>query len=289
MSEQREEITYPSIVFKVSDNYYALNSKNVATIMQMPKCELLPDAPDNVIGIFTYRDKVVPVVDVRLLFGMKTLEQEYEAFAEMIEQRKKEHLSWAQEFKRCLKEGERFTLTTDPHKCSLGRWLDNIDTNLEISDNAVGAHLKKIQEPHKLLHQAAAEAETCIKSNSNDTDQERTCLNSILYKVQNTYVPTILQLLDDSKEYFKTAYRAMAIVVDNGTEAFALIVDEVLSVENLEDVADEEKVDKLHGSKYLSEIKKSPKINRLILMLDDTRLEEIARSYELQEKMAVGK
>lgn len=266
MELQENAISYPSILFKVKDGFFSLDSKNVASIMQMPVAESLPDSPACVTGIFKFRDRVIPMVSARKLFDMPTLEAELEEFSSMLEHRKQDHINWVKELNRCIRDNEKFTLATDPHKCAFGRWYDTFETN----NSTMRFHLNKIEEPHRLLHETAEEVEHCKREC--ETCHRDECLRKKLNRLQEEYMPRILSLLDDAKDLFKNAHRNMLIVIELEDCTFSLIVDDVLSVEELIDISGEEPRDNLQGSPYISGIKKSRNISNLILVVNHLKI-----------------
>lgn len=280
MNEQvsSENITYPTILFKLKSDYYGINCKNVASIMQLPNYERLPKAPENVVGIFRFREQVIPIISLRTLFGLPTMAEEAAEFAEMLDRRKQDHIHWVKELNHSVNTNEPFTLATDPHKCTFGRWYDNY----EPESQTIKFYLKKIEEPHRLLHESALKTRNCLQEHDSETKEQR--LREALSDAETVYMPQIIELLDEAKDAFANHNHSLLIVIETESDSFALTVDEVLSVEDLVDVASEEQVDKLKGSKYISEIKKSPKSSRLVLMLDDSKLAEISQNYKMESK-----
>lgn len=280
MNEQvsSENMTYPTILFKLKNDYYGINCKNVASIMQLPEYERLPKAPENVIGIFRFRERVIPIISLRSLFGLPTAKEEAADFAKMLDKRKDDHINWVKELNRAVNTNEPFTLATDPHKCAFGRWYDQY----EPESQTIKFHLKKIEEPHRMLHESALKAKGC--SQNHDSCGLDECVKSALTDAEHVYMPQIIELLDEAKDIFANHRHSLLIVIETDTDAFALTVDEVLSVEDLVDVATEEQVEKLKGSRYISEIKKSARSSRLVLMIDDHKLEEISQNCKLEER-----
>ena len=70
----------PHLVFKVKDNYYAIDSKHISSIMQYQGSEKLPNSPPEMMGIVIFREKAAPILDLRSIFRLPTLEQEYQQF-----------------------------------------------------------------------------------------------------------------------------------------------------------------------------------------------------------------
>lgn len=257
-----EEIKYPFIVFKAANNFYCISSKYVSTIMQVPQYQQVPETIPEITGIFLNRGETVSMVDLRKLMNQKPLEDEYQDFCSMMEERKKDHVEWVEALEHSAESGEKFNLATDPHKCRLGKWYYSFQ-----SDNQeVNFHLHKLENPHTRLHEAALEMENCSRDCENCTRSQ--CLKEILDRVKNENMPQILALLDQTKDVFRsTIYHEMALVL-NGQKKYALIVDEVLAVENLPFAGKEEEDHILGMTSLVLNVRKSNTIQGLILELD---------------------
>ncbi|KAA3617908.1 MAG: purine-binding chemotaxis protein CheW [Calditrichaeota bacterium] len=58
------------LTFNIATQEYGINIRHVTEIIGIQKVTDLPDLPDFVKGVINLRGKVIPVVDVRLRFGM---------------------------------------------------------------------------------------------------------------------------------------------------------------------------------------------------------------------------
>lgn len=247
----------PFIVFKIQGSLYCVNSSHIATILQLPPVQSATDAVAHVTGMFSHRGAVIEMFDVRSALGFPTLNQEYEEFAQMLEDRKQDHINWVKELERSLQTGEKFMLATDPHKCAFGKWYDHY----QFQNDATAFHMRKIEEPHKRLHQAAEAAETCSRNCASCTREE--CLSSVLKRVKEESVQQIIHLLDEAKEIFhSTVYREMVLLV-NGT-GVGLVVDEVLAVEMLAPAEGQNVMHVLHDASMIVEIRQSSEDSELI-------------------------
>lgn len=64
------------LVFKIEDIHYGIPIMEVSEINGLMKVTPLPNTPDYVKGIINLRGKIMPVIDLRLKFGMS--EKEYD-------------------------------------------------------------------------------------------------------------------------------------------------------------------------------------------------------------------
>ncbi len=104
----------PSILIKLRNSLYAFNSINVLAIMTMPECTPMPHSAFGIVGVFVFRGRSIPLIDIREVFQYPTLDQEYIDFSDMIDQRIQGHVNWVTELERSINAGEKFTLATDP-------------------------------------------------------------------------------------------------------------------------------------------------------------------------------
>lgn len=260
-------IKYPYILFKIADSTYCINSKYIATIVQLPEYSEIPASPDNVTGMFKYRDRVIQMLDLRITLGLKPISEEYKEFEQMIDARKQDHIQWVKELERFINEGGSFNLAKDPHQCALGKWYDNFTTD----NSAVIHHLKKLEEPHYKLHKAAEEAELC-KKNCEECEREE-CLFTILSKVKNESMPTILKLLDHTKELFQlTLFKEMVLIMDDTN--WGIVVDEILAVEDLNILSDRDKEPIVEHCSYINRVMEREKEKGLIFELNIDNLSE---------------
>ena len=62
------------LTFALAEEIYGVEILAVQEIMQMTSVTLVPRTPDFVRGVINLRGKVIPVVDLRLKFGMESIE-----------------------------------------------------------------------------------------------------------------------------------------------------------------------------------------------------------------------
>lgn len=66
------------LAFVMRDENYAIPVSNVREVLTVPKITCIPQMPDFVRGVINLRDSVVPVLDLRLRFGLGTTSQSEE-------------------------------------------------------------------------------------------------------------------------------------------------------------------------------------------------------------------
>lgn len=75
MSDSTIVITNQYLTFKLDEELYALDIAQVREVLDFTRVTKVPRTPDFMRGVINLRGNVVPVVDLRLKFGMSKVEQ----------------------------------------------------------------------------------------------------------------------------------------------------------------------------------------------------------------------
>ena len=207
------------IVFRIKEVLFSVNGSDVLTIEQVPDKLLdIPHASDYLRGSFKHLENIFSVVDLRKFFEWSTIQQEYEDFTQMIDQRKQDHINWVEALRKSHKHGETFGLAKDCHQCALGRWRDGYRTNSPVIQRL----LRELDDPHAELHSMADR----VLGNREAGD-------SLMEKIDSSLVPEVLKILETMKQEFRSReFREMCLLLSNETHV-SLTVDEILGVEPL--------------------------------------------------------
>lgn len=277
---EQEKIVYPSIVVDIGGELYSINSSNISGIVQLQDYRTIPNTPEAVRGMFHYRDTAVVLIDMRSVMNVRSLAKEYGEFCQMIDARKQDHINWVNALERTAHHREPFTLATDHHKCALGKWCDQFQSDI----GEVNLQLERLSQPHAALHHSAVTVLDLLEKG--DSQENRQKIDRLYEKVKNGYMPDVLSLLEDMKEIFRTSVFRELVLLLNGRETVGLIVDKVLSVEDLLPVSDSSKMDSFLEQPYINSVHRSRKLSGLILDLDVTCLLNMLGGLDdLEEQM----
>lgn len=73
---QMQKSILPWLVFNLNQGYYALNSSVISSIVELPdKITPLHNVPNYVHGLINYRGRVIPLLDLRQLLEIWSLEE----------------------------------------------------------------------------------------------------------------------------------------------------------------------------------------------------------------------
>ncbi len=257
----------PWLIFTICEKVYAIYSSHVTSIIVTPSNVVpVPNVPEIYLGITNVRGTVYPVLDVRKLFGYPDLKVQEKEFCDMISCREKEHIHWVDELLSSVENNTEFELTTDPHKCEFGKWLDGFCEN---SSNE-GQALLKIKTPHDRLHYSAAKIiELKKQPKSEEIDMQ---IEDILYDIKNNIMPEITGIMQNSCDRFSTYYRDVLVLLTNGEKNLAIKVDKVLGVDNINRIQGEANLKTIINSNFFTGVARNEKIDGEILIIDEERL-----------------
>lgn len=261
--DKAESITNESeqswLILKIKDQHYAVNCQDVLSIM-IADMEVTPVSgySGEVKGVIDFRGSVIPLLEMRSVLGQISFEMEHQEFIYMIEERKADHMNWVSELIRTASCGEHFRLTRNPHECAFGKWYDGYKP----SNQAVAFDLKKIEEPHRLLHETADLIEESMRLPDGQREEQ---ISRLLQKVEKDYMEKVLKLMEELKEVYKSGFREMCIILSNDEgKMMSLLVDEVKSVDTLRTVDSQN----LFDASVIHHVARSANVQGEVFVLD---------------------
>lgn len=266
-------------VFKVAGNLYALDSMKIAGISLVPKVVTpVPDAEVYVEGIIRFGgDKVVTLLSLRKLFGEKTEEEEWLEFCEMLDSGKDDHLKWVKTLENCVEMGEKVKLETNPHRCAFGKWYDAY----QAPDSQIEFELKKIEEPHKNLHEAANKIQRILETSKLDEAEKKTECSKILDLTRKNCLEPISRALEDLKIATQNNKKTMMIILESEEErSVGVLVDEIVGVEYIGEYFSPDVLAKMTHSDILDGVAARTD-KSLVFLLDETKILELGNEIEL--------
>lgn len=154
---------------------------------------------------------------------MEAAVDELERLIALFDAREQDHRNWIHELEASIVERRPFTLTTDPTMCAFGRWHASLK-----SDNIVlQTHLRRIDGPHREVHNRGAEALALEKAGNYEGAA------AIAKDIREHSLQRTLAAMEDAKAGLRDAHREIAIVVQGPAGRLAVVVDAVEAVEAL--------------------------------------------------------
>ncbi|MGI6751121.1 MAG: chemotaxis protein CheW [Anaerovoracaceae bacterium] len=261
MIDKEENLTENQlyVCVRLKDQVYALDAAKVESIFEIKdKITPLPEANRFILGVILLRGEVLSLLDLRKLLNIESMEEEHKEFVDMLNQRKNEHVQWVDALKHSVETGETFTLAIDHRDCAFGQWYDKYES----PNQTIQMRFNRIGEPHRAIHESA------IKVFSHkDKEAQHNVINNITIPAMKNVIKSI----DDMIEEFIHTQRSLCVAISDGNDKIGVVVDEVLSVEELADMKfiDKEEQDRI--APYVA----TSRAGDNVLIINDSRIMEI--------------
>ena len=253
----------PFVLFEIRDGLYALGSEFVREIVSMPKVVPVPNVPPEVRGVINLRGKVMQLIDLRVKLGLPSAHSELEVLVQLLQDREKDHSDWLTELEACVREHRPFKMARDPSACKFGQWYGKFQTD----NSLLRMILKRMDEPHKVIHATAAEALGLLERG----DQEGAL--QLLALRRNVELAGLAKLFDEARRLIRENHRELAVVLSRGEKRSAISIDRIESVERIP----EENIEPLPGAMEAGRgqkwrIGKRVKTQQTVLLLNEDEL-----------------
>ncbi len=269
---------FPSLTFRVGGHFCSICARHVSGIMLMPDAVTpIPQSPAYCLGLVDVRGYVTPLIDLRTLFGLPSLNSQYEAFCAMIDSYKTDHENWVGTLRDCITAQTPFSLSADCHGCRLGKWYDGYTP----ANQSVASQLKKLEEPHERFHESAALYERYLADPGGAITLAD--VKTFFERSSTLYKPEILKILEDTKESFLREYQSILIILEqDGETVLSFIVDSVDAVETITRVPQARDGDFWENNEFVVAIGRGERSAANILMLDDAALIALSQRITFQ-------
>jgi purine-binding chemotaxis protein CheW len=266
----------PWLVFKLHDLAYTINSRIVTSILQMPPTVTpIASAPPMFRGVLNFRGEVLPLLDLRTLFGLVSSEQEAQEMNEQFAHMKEVHFAWVSALRDYLENGTAFTKSLDPTTCALGKLLNGYLSSTGTASPVV----KSLDAIHRRLHDGGRQLIEKTKQNPNMKRAE--LVNDSDFKALESIPREVSNKLDQLLDTFVSNRREMIVVISNDDVSLGLIVDEVVAVDTLDIVSSDDKFPSFQTTKYFSGVAESAKIPGEILLVNEPLLLGTLQKYDV--------
>lgn len=219
----RNELDHPWALCKLGGDIYGISYKNIVSIVILDQVISISHAPDFIRSAIDFRDKIIHIIDLRKMLGIKSIQEEVSELTGVLIGRKQDHINWLSELMNSVEEKREFKLTTDPHACAFGKWYDFFKTD----DLMLKFLLEKFDKPHRKIHSIGVDVKHLEESG------DYFAAAQLIAYTKNNELKEMISLFETLiKEYIESK-REIVIVLRNDEKTLGIIVDEVISVEPL--------------------------------------------------------
>lgn len=251
------------VTFLVENEEYAFPIDMVREVLRVGNITEVPNVVAYVVGILTVRNSVLPVVDIRKLFGMKLLVDELSIELEMMEKTSKQ---WMDSFRQSIVLGTGSRNEIDAGSTRLGKWIDNFRTASE----GIGKAVQDLRYSNFKLYEVGNSI--ALKSKDNSIDENVKAVDTNLLPVYKQLELKFEQMKDSIRKEISEDQRIL--VVDINGKPVGILVDRMQQVirvpkntlENPPSILSSEK------SEALKSLVKIDEGKRIILLLNERKV-----------------
>jgi len=206
------------VSFQVGPEEYGLDINAVQEILRVSEITEVPNVPDYVKGLFTIRNKLMPVVDLRTLLGMENIAEQYINTLKTIITGT---ANWGKELHNSVASGNSFNGETNPALSEFGLWVDEFNTASQEIQNK----FKEIRDPHIMVLHGA---EPLLKLAKTSKDEALVEFTEKIEPLIDTILTQLESLQNVIRENIHEDQRIL--VVDDGSLTVGYLVDHVNEV-----------------------------------------------------------
>ncbi len=268
----------PWIIFVLRNQLFAINTVQVAGIVQLPTLTSVPEAPPEFEGAANVRGIITPVLNLRKLLQMPTVYDENSEAITNFNNVKKLSEAWLNAFKREMLTGAKSEYGDNPLTLTVAKWLKGFRTdNITLSDCK-----NRILTAFEKMAQIASEARGC-----NDETGFTAEGMEKLAELEGLSEECV-RFASNAAAQIAIGENAMAIMLsesaDSQTPALAILVDRVNSVDSIELISGTDSKKSLYSSNYVLGIAHCEKVKGEIVALDIHSILRQADKFDESQK-----
>jgi chemotaxis signal transduction protein len=217
------------VIIKLGDKLFSVKADQVLSMEALRDVKKIPYVPNHMRGVVELRGQVIPLVDLRVLLDLGSYLDELKDLLCHIEKGEAD-------FKMLLSETEKAISESDSNDfCKVNMqgfisWLENFQTeNIFISD-VLGALYRNIQHICKLL----SEVRNYIQKSESDIALQ------LLSQIKEDELDRLTESFALAKDVVSNKNNELFIVVQAGSNKFAVTVDHIIAVDIIKNVEDTE-------------------------------------------------
>ncbi len=259
-------VTVQLVTFWLAGEEYGFPLSDVQEIIRVPEVTAIPNAPAAFEGITSLRGRVLPVLDLRAVFGFQPHTDHMATLATPLRDAEHAHTRWVEELDQAVINRTKFTGALDDTQCEFGRWINSSASN----DRLLQRILPGIHKLHLQLHTGGKQVVECLER------QDPTRAASIFKRSVRPLHAIIERLLHQCLTQLENRDDQRCLVVRVEDTAIALKVDAVNEVLQVERAAIEPAPEIITGDNqdqsHIRGVAKLDDGQRLVITLDAHQL-----------------
>ncbi len=258
------------LIFRLAGDRFAVDIHHVRELVPLRDVTMTrpPEVPPEVEGVAQVRDQAIGVIDLRTTLGMPSIREATDRIISMLEQREQDHIHWLKELEASVTEQREFTLATDPHQCTFGKWYDQLRSDRAMlsqftnDDLALTEVIERFDIPHQRIHAVAQQVAEKVGEGKAEEAQE------LIDRTRDTELKAMIELFGRCRDLFRELRKGLLVIVEHEDNVFGALVDSVDEVTTFrsEDIDDIPAM--TTGPALVAGVAKAAEGGRMIQLLD---------------------
>ncbi len=212
------------LVFSLKTNYFGIDALSVKEIIKLPEITKVPNSKFGVRGMIKFRERVIPILDMRLRMGLTGLKEENAELVEFLKQKEQNHKDYINLLEHSIYDDVPFTKTFNPRECEFGKWYYSYRTENLVVSNL----LEDFEQPHNKIHYFAKEL-----IDLRDTGKKEEAINKF-NKRKNLVLNRIVDLFGELFKQIENESTELAIIYELNDKLLSFSVDKVYKIVEVE-------------------------------------------------------
>ena len=242
------------VVVEINHNLYGMSTESTVELMSgaMAQITRVPHSPDYISGVINHRGTIIPVIDMRSLFGFHPREAEADKFAKMFEGFKEGYAHWLNVLQDAVYSNAAFSESTDPTKCSFWKWYQSVVdgsaplSKLAENDPILKSFVDRFETPHRKIYGLAEKVIRLRDEGNVEKAVDR------INMVRANELAELSGLFDQILNAVSTKLESMLVITEVGARKAAIAVDGVSFVVDCENDTIESLPDTAENTEFLS-------------------------------------
>ncbi|MFH0730015.1 MAG: chemotaxis protein CheW [Pseudomonadota bacterium] len=269
------------VSFRVGGDEYAFDIKRVSEILKVMDITAVPNVPEYVLGMFTIRNHLLPILDMRGLLGLPSLISERH---DMLDKAREDESKWADAIRHAIDANSRFAGGLVARESSFGKWLEGYNT----ASVEVEGLVKRLKRMRADLYNTG---KRLLDLSTGDKGVDLASYEEHLTPILKVVLDIIGELKESMSAHISEDQRAMVVECGDMTIGYLVDwVDEVLRIPK--SVINETPAMATSDRKELKAVAKLDDGKRLIMIMDESSLvsgETSAMLNQIQAQSEAGK
>lgn len=262
LSNQGNQYDSPHVLVDVAGLIYAVPCNYVLSLEQLNVVTPIPTSFPEVRGVVKFRGKIIELLNTRVLFNSKTIDEDVNNFFALMDAKLEDQLNWFKNLEECVENGKEFVLANDSNQSEFAKWYDKFKDTMTTHDATLVLEVAKFDKPYKAVYKAGVDALNMTRRGNKEGAIK------LIQETKSNELKELISIFSSVKETYSNSKKEIMLVLGKTEqEAISLAVDEVVAIEHIFEVDEALLSETTTNTDYIKAVAKR-KNNTVIFVLN---------------------